>query len=307
MQEVRREEYVRFCENHDSINIDEVSIPLTKRSITVTKTGPTPSGKPYHLETTTVWSFPDRGDWATHRGDYRGNWSPYIPRNLILKYTGPNETVLDPMVGSGTSMVECRLLGRHGLGLDVNLDAVMLSHDRLTFIVNQRLTDPSLPLGVIRLFVGDARNLDAIEANSVDLVLLHPPYSGIIRYTGNRVEGDLSALSLSSFLVGMAQVAKECMRVLRPGHHCAVLIGDSRRHQHYVPIATRVMEQFLSNGFVLKEDIVKIQHNTKGTRESWSGKKYGFYLIAHEHLLVFRKLGTDERRADFANSVMWDR
>jgi len=40
-------------------------------------------------ETTTVWSFPDRGDWATHVGNYRGNWSPYIPRNLILRYTAP--------------------------------------------------------------------------------------------------------------------------------------------------------------------------------------------------------------------------
>ncbi|MCZ7385124.1 MAG: hypothetical protein O8C63_10310 [Candidatus Methanoperedens sp.] len=34
-------------------------------------------------ETTTVWSFPGRGDCATHVGNYRGNWSPYIPRNLL--------------------------------------------------------------------------------------------------------------------------------------------------------------------------------------------------------------------------------
>ncbi len=50
-------------------------------------------------ETTTVWSFPDRGDWATHVGNYRGNWSPYIPLNLILRYTAPEELVLDQMAG----------------------------------------------------------------------------------------------------------------------------------------------------------------------------------------------------------------
>jgi len=55
-------------------------------------------------ETTTVWSFPDRGDWATHVGNYRGNWSPYIPRNLILRYTQPGELVLDQM-GLGTTLV----------------------------------------------------------------------------------------------------------------------------------------------------------------------------------------------------------
>ncbi|MDD5616687.1 MAG: hypothetical protein PHH85_10850 [Candidatus Methanoperedens sp.] len=28
-------------------------------------------------------------------GNYRGNWSPYIPRNLILRYTAPGDLVLD--------------------------------------------------------------------------------------------------------------------------------------------------------------------------------------------------------------------
>ena len=40
--------------------------------------------KTYELQNTTIWSFPDRGNWATHKGDYRGNWSPHIPKNLIL-------------------------------------------------------------------------------------------------------------------------------------------------------------------------------------------------------------------------------
>ena len=38
-------------------------------------------------EATTVWSFPERGNWATHKPNYRGNWAPQIPRNLIIKYT----------------------------------------------------------------------------------------------------------------------------------------------------------------------------------------------------------------------------
>jgi hypothetical protein len=43
--------------------------------------------KDFKEERTTVWSFKQRGDWATHSGEYRGNWSPYIPRNVILKYS----------------------------------------------------------------------------------------------------------------------------------------------------------------------------------------------------------------------------
>ncbi len=44
--------------------------------------------KDYNMEVTTLWSFPERGNWATHSGEYRGgNWSPYIPRNIINRYS----------------------------------------------------------------------------------------------------------------------------------------------------------------------------------------------------------------------------
>ncbi|HMB46228.1 MAG TPA: DNA methyltransferase [Candidatus Methanoperedens sp.] len=84
-------------------------------------------------ETTTVWSFPDRGDWATHVGNYRGNWSPYISRNLILRYTAPGELVLDQMAGSGTTFVECKLLGWRAVGVDINPDGVVVARNRLDF------------------------------------------------------------------------------------------------------------------------------------------------------------------------------
>lgn len=35
------------------------------------------------LQTTSIWSFPDRRIWATHNVSYRGNWSPYIQRNKV--------------------------------------------------------------------------------------------------------------------------------------------------------------------------------------------------------------------------------
>ena len=68
-------------------------------------------------ETTTVWSFPERGSWATHKPTYRGNWAPQIPRNLILKYTKEGDLVLDPMVGAGTTLIEARLLNRAAISI----------------------------------------------------------------------------------------------------------------------------------------------------------------------------------------------
>ena len=74
----------------------------------------------FALEMTTHWSFPKRGDWATHDAKWRGNWSPYIPRNILLRYSNPGDLVLDQFAGGGTTLVEAKLLNRNSIGVDVN-------------------------------------------------------------------------------------------------------------------------------------------------------------------------------------------
>ena len=63
----------------------------------------------FELETNTIWSFPNRGKWATHDAKYRGNFSPYVAKNIILRYSKPNDLVLDQFVGGGTTLIECKL------------------------------------------------------------------------------------------------------------------------------------------------------------------------------------------------------
>jgi hypothetical protein len=111
--------------------------------------------------------------------------------------------------------------------------------------------------------------------------------------------------NIAEFVDEMRKVTVECMRVLKPGKHCAILMGDSRRNKHFIPITPRVLMSFLEAGFILREDIIKMQWKMKSTREKWFGKKYDFYLIGHEHLYVFRKPDARERTAKFEESMKW--
>jgi hypothetical protein len=72
-----------------------------------------------------------------------------------------------------------------------------------------------------------------------------------------------------------------------------------------VPIAYNVMTLFLKNGFILKEDIIKTQHNCL-TTPKWRAmiEQYDFYLIMHEHLFVFRKPANDENITIFKESSL---
>jgi 2-polyprenyl-3-methyl-5-hydroxy-6-metoxy-1,4-benzoquinol methylase len=152
--------------------------------------------KDFKEEQTTIWSFKQRGNWATHSGEYRGNWSPYIPRNVILKYSDPDELVLDYFCGAGTTAVECKLLGRRCIAIDINHKSIELAKRNVDFTLEpQQLTliDEKNQLKIYEpeLSVGDARNLSFLKDGSIDLICAHPPYANIIRYT-NYKEGYLS-------------------------------------------------------------------------------------------------------------------
>lgn len=241
----------------------------------------------FELETTTVWSFPKRGNWATHGNNakYRGNWAPQIPRNIILRYSKPGDLVLDPMCGSGTTLIECKLLGRNAIGLDINPQSVKLTKDNLDFTVDDK------DKVKIEVQQGDARDLSDIKDDSIDLIATHPPYVDIIKYSEGKIKEDLSNIhDLDKFCIEIKKTSQEFHRVLKLGKYCAILIGDTRRKKYYQPLAYKVMQTFLDVGFKLKEDIIKHQWNCK-TTPYWSSmsKNYNFLLIMHEHLFVWEK------------------
>lgn len=296
MREVTKEEYQEFFKNHREVTIEATPVKLLDWGHLKLF-----EPKEFSLEKTTVWSFENRGKWATHHGNYRANWAPEIPRNLILRYTSPGDRVLDQMVGSGTTLVECKLTNRNSIGVDINLDAVMIAWNRLDFTYSQTNT-------IQKLYQGDARHLDLLDEESVDLVVTHPPYANIVPFSKQKkIESDLSQVhSIEEFIAGMREVAKESFRVLKPGKHCGILIGDTHRHKHYVPIAFRVMEAFLDAGFILREDVIKRQWHTQTMRGRWKESyDHDFLLTYHEHLFIFRKPDKDEKVSKFKESMKW--
>lgn len=235
----------------------------------------------FELELNTVWSFPQRGNWATHDAKYRGNWSPYIPRNILLRYSQEKDLVLDQFVGGGTTLVEAKLLNRNIIGVDVNPESLQRCKEKCNFKIENSAK--------ITIKKGDARKLNFIENDSIDLICTHPPYTNIIQYSEN-IKEDISHYDVKDFLEQMKLIASESYRVLKKDKFCAILMGDIRRKGHVVPLGFDVMNIFVNSGLKLKEIIIKEQHNCKATGY-WktSSIKYNFLLLAHEYLFVFKK------------------
>jgi len=297
LREVSYSEYLEFASRHGSVVIESQEFKL--EPLRIERFAPLP--EELTDISTTVWSFPKRGSWATHRGDYRGNWPPQMARALVSMYTGPGEVVLDPMVGSGTTCIESRLLRRNCVGVDINYNAVILTLHRLYWLEESArkwsgLVKPEEVNNLLstwsKIYHGDAKRLSLIRDASIDFVATHPPYWNIIEYSSSgESEGDLSrAKTLEEYLKLMKEVAGELYRVLKPGKYLSILIGDTRIHKHYVPVSYYILQVFLKTGFILKEEVIKVQHKMKTTREVWSKfREGGFLLIYHEKLYIFRK------------------
>ena len=193
----------------------------------------------FELETNTIWSFPNRGKWATHDAKYRGNFSPFVAKNIILRYSKENDLVLDQFVGGGTTLIECKLNNRNAIGIDINPNAVEITKDKLNF---ECKNNPNIDVRI-----GNACQLNDIKNESVDLICTHPPYADIIKYSDG-IDGDLSQLKYKDFLIAIERVAGECYRVLKKNKFCAIVMGDTRKNGMVQPLGFEVMQRFINAG-----------------------------------------------------------
>lgn len=182
-------------------------------------------------------------------------------------------------MGSGTTLVEAKLLSRNAVGVDINPQSVSISETNLQF---QCKTNSK-----IFTLNGNATNLHFIKDNCIDFICTHPPYSNIIKYSKD-IAGDISLLGVEEFINEMQKVSNEAYRVLKKGKMCAVMIGDIRQYGKVIPLGFRMMECFLQAGFINKEIIIKEQHNCRST-DYWEKQNNSFLLLAHEYIFVFQK------------------
>ena len=87
------------------------------------------------IRTDSLWIIGRRNNSGVHSPDYWGNFIPQIPHQMMMRYTKKGETVLDPFLGLGTTLIECKRLGRNGIGIELNPKiAKMAREDRKSVV-----------------------------------------------------------------------------------------------------------------------------------------------------------------------------
>ena len=242
--------------------------------------------------TDSLWIFNKRDTSGEHKANYWGNFIPQIPNQLLRRYTKKGECVLDPFLGSGTTLIECKRLGRNGIGVELNKQVANtakknINKEKNPFKVTTEIFDGNSSTFSFR------NELKNMGINSVQFVIMHPPYWDIIKFSEKKC--DLSnAKSTEEFLDLFGKIADNVKSVLDKGRYCAVVIGDKYSSGEWIPLGFYVMQEMMKGGFKLKSTIVKNFDQTTAKRnqkELWRYRALagGFYIFKHEYIFLFKK------------------
>jgi DNA modification methylase len=242
--------------------------------------------------TDSLWILDKRDKSGAHNAGYWGNFIPQIPNQLLRRYTKRNEWILDPFLGSGTTLIECKRLGRNGIGVELQPGVISLAmsnikkegnpHKVKTEIINADSTSIDLK-----------KELSKLKIKSVQFVIMHPPYWDIIKFSDKK--NDLSnAESVESFLSMFSKVSDNALSALDKGRYFAVVIGDKYSSGEWIPLGFYLMNDLIKKGYKLKSTIVKNFDETKGKmnqKELWRYRALagGFYIFKHENIFLFQK------------------
>ncbi len=244
------------------------------------------------LYTESLWLIQNREKGNGHTLSYHGNFVPQIPHQLMRRYTRPGEIVLDPFLGGGTTAIEARNLGRRCIGIDLNPALITQLETTLTRAQGVALmtgdsTDADTYDGDVRLA------LAGMGATHVQLVILHPPYHDIIRFSEH--PADLSNQgSVDAFSAGLEQTIKLCHELLEPKRYMAIVMGDIVTRGKYIPLAFQAMQSAVQCGLELRQIIVKNMagNEAKGQRTNlwrYRSLKNGTYIFKHEYIILLRR------------------
>lgn len=242
--------------------------------------------------TDSLWILNKRDNSGVHHAGYWGNFIPQIPNQLLRRYTKKGEWILDPFLGSGTTLIETQRLGRNALGIELSKKVL----DQTKKNIAKETNPNKIKLEFVN---GDSASVDLkntlsiLDIKSFQFQIFHPPYWDIIKFSDSK--SDLSnTKSIEDFLRGFGMVLDNCLPHLDKKRFAAVVISDKYSGGEWIPLGFYVMQEFLKRGMILKSTIVKNFEETTAKRnqkELWRYRALagGFYVFKHEYIFIFQK------------------
>ncbi len=193
-----------------------------------------------------------------------------LAKKVIELFTHRGELVLDPFVGSGTTLMAASELNRNALGFDLQERYIDLCEERLT--MNADIFNSTHQIAI----QDDARNIrDYTKEESVTLIWTSPPYANLLnrkrknksrrdrkneqlgkveQYSQN--EQDLGTLEIKQYTKAMGDIFEKLFPLLKPKGHCVINVPDMWWENQRITIHISLIEELRNRGFELRNIII---------------------------------------------------
>lgn len=217
---------------------------------------------------------------------------------FIRFFTKQGETVLDPMMGTGSALVAALECGRNAIGVELAPKYAEIGEARM----RNAQPPPGRPARY-RVICDDARNLAAYDIGEVDYILTSPPYWDMLRMKGFETQKERADRGLDvyysddprdvgniadykRFLTELVDIYRVATEFLRPGRYLTIVVKNVKKGDTMYPLAWDLgkrLGEFLS----LKDEKIWCQDNQRlapyGMGHAWVSN------TMHHYCLQFRK------------------
>ena len=240
--------------------------------------------------TDSLWIINERDKSGKHSNFYHWNFIPQIPNQLIQRYTKKWDYVLDMFIWSWTTAIECENLWRHIIWVDIQEDLIKRIDSLIDWPIKKKF------------IIWDSTNEKIVDKiwwflkennrDDLDLVLLHPPYFDILKFSTKKE--DLSNTeSIDHFLEMFKKVLINSQKLLKKWWYIWIVIGDKYQNSERIPLGFLCMQKAQEIGLKLKSIIVKNMEWNRGKMWVWWIWRYralsaDYYIFKHEYILIFK-------------------
>jgi len=222
-----------------------------------------------------------------------------LAREFIEFFTKRGEWVLDPMVGSGSTLLAAAAARRPSVGVELSEPFAHLARQRLAGLAPCEAE----PLPPAHLIVADARHLTALSLPPIAYCFTSPPYWDMLHRPGfesqaqRRDQGlpmtysasphDLgNIVDYDAFLDELMAVYAAVHAKLRPRAYLTVIVKNVKKGGRVYPLAWDLARR-LSDLYALKDERIWVQDNVRlapyGLFNAWVSNTH------HHYCLTFRK------------------
>lgn len=221
------------------------------------------TGKEWLLLTKSFWET-ESSIWDKTAFSHPAPFMVKDIEKLISMFTKRGMTVLDPFVGSGTTLIACNELGRNGIGIDLNPAYKELFYNRLAERGVQIETD-------INYLVGNSLS-KLLEIGEVDYIVTSPPYFNIlhndsrgtrnmsgkqyrmaardgVEYYSDNGEDLGNFDDYYAFLSALKSIMENCYIHLKKSKYCTIIMSDFTVDKKERPVQSDIICMMISLGF----------------------------------------------------------